>query len=158
MAALKKAATKKVAKKAVGAPRGRAAQAMEFTQSLVLNQWLFGLFGLDSTDGYYTLDGGRRVPLLEAFKQRFQLNEHSEEGLDENNVHRFHHALINQITGELPGVSKDELLAREHAGPDEDRPERGRADHPAVRPRRAPEGAWLEPEAQQGAAPARRHG
>ena len=56
----------------------------EFTQSLVLNQWLFGLFGLDSTDGYYTLDGGRRVPLLEAFKQRFQLNEHSEEGLDEN--------------------------------------------------------------------------
>lgn len=111
MAALKKAATKKVAKKAVGAPRGRAAQAMEFTQSLVLNQWLFGLFGLDSTDGYYTLDGGRRVPLLEAFKQRFQLNEHSEEGLDENNVHRFHHALINQITGELPGVSKDELLA-----------------------------------------------
>ena len=71
MAALKKAATKKVAKKAVGAPRGRAAQAMEFTQSLVLNQWLFGLFGLDSTDGYYTLDGGRRVPLLEAFKQRF---------------------------------------------------------------------------------------
>lgn len=93
------------------APRARAAQPVEFTQSLVLNQWLFGLFGLDSTDGYYPSEGGRRVPLLEAFKQRFQLNENSEEGLDENNVHRFHHALINQITGELPGVSKDELLA-----------------------------------------------
>lgn len=93
------------------AARVRAAQPVEFTQSLVLNQWLFGLFGLDSTDGYFPLEGGRRVPLLEAFKQRFQLNENSEEGLDENNVHRFHHALINQITGELPGISKDELLA-----------------------------------------------
>lgn len=96
--------------RAARAPRTRAAQAIEFTQSLVLNQWLFSLFGLDSTDGAYTLDG-RRVSLLEAFKQRFQLNEHSEEGLDENNVHRFHHALVNQITGELPGIGKDELLA-----------------------------------------------
>ncbi len=110
MAALKKAATKKAAKKAAGRPRARA-QMLEFTQSLVLNQWLFGLFGLDSTDGYYPMEGGRRVPLLEAFKQRFQLSEHSEEGLDENNVHRFHHAMVNQITGELPGINRDELLA-----------------------------------------------
>ena len=92
------------------APRARAAQALEFTQSMVLNQWLFGLFGLESVDGWYSL-GNRRVTLLEAFKHRFQLNEYSEEGLDENNIHRFHHALINQITGELPGVSRDELLA-----------------------------------------------
>lgn len=91
-------------------PRSRAAQPLEFTQALVINQWLFGLYGLDSTDGCYTIDG-RSMPLLEAFKQRFQLNEHSEEGLDENNVHRFHHALVNQIAGELPGISKDELLA-----------------------------------------------
>jgi len=111
MAALKMAATRKAAKKTAVKPRGRAAQGSEFTQSLVLNQWLFGLFGLDSTDGYYPMEGGRRVPLLEAFKQRFQLNEHSEEGLDENNVHRFHHAMVNQITGELPGVTRDELLA-----------------------------------------------
>lgn len=107
MALVKKAA-RKVAKRA---GRRAVAPPVEFTQSLVLNQWLFGLFGLDSTDGYYSLEGGRRVPLLEAFKQRFQLNEHSEEGLDENNVHRFHHALINQITGKQPGVSRDELLA-----------------------------------------------
>lgn len=97
--------------RAARAPRAGAAQPIEFTQSLVLNQWLFGLFGLDSTDGYFPMEGGRRAPLLEAFKQRFQLNENSEEGLDENNVHRFHHALINQITGELPGITKDELLA-----------------------------------------------
>ncbi|MBS0455969.1 MAG: DEAD/DEAH box helicase family protein [Proteobacteria bacterium] len=99
------------AARAPGAPRVRAAQPLEFTQSLVLNQWLFGLFGLESTDGYYPIEGGRKVSLLDAFKQRFQLNENSEEGLDENNVHRFHHALVNQITGELPGVTKDELLA-----------------------------------------------
>lgn len=93
-----------------GAARTRAAAAIEFNQALVLNQWLFSLFGLESTDGSYRIDG-RRMPLLEAFKRRFQLNEDSEEGLDENNVHRFHHALINQIPSELPGVSKDELLA-----------------------------------------------
>lgn len=81
----------------------------EFSQSLVLNQWLFGLFGLDSTDGCHAFNGGW-VPLLEAFKQRFQLNEHSEEGLDDNRIHRFHHALVNQITGELPGITRDELL------------------------------------------------
>lgn len=93
------------------APRARAAQPVEFTQSLVLNQWLFGLFGLDSTNGSFPMEGGRSAPLLDAFKQRFQVNENSEEGLDENNVHRFHHALVNQITGELPGITKDELLA-----------------------------------------------
>lgn len=92
------------------AARARNAPALEFTQALVLNQWLFAQFGLDSIDGYYVI-AGKRLALLEAFKQRFQINEHSEEGLDENNVHRFHHALVNQINGELPGVSKDELLA-----------------------------------------------
>lgn len=106
--ALAKKAARRVAKRA----RQRAAVApVEFTQSLVLNQWLFGLFGLDSTDGHCSLGDGRSVPLLEAFKQRFQLNEDSEEGLDENNVHRFHHALFNQTTGDLPGISRDELLA-----------------------------------------------
>ena len=96
------------------APRARRAPApppVPFEQSLVMNQWLFGLFGLDSTDGYYQIDATRKVSLLEAFKQRFQVNETSEEGLDADNIHRFHHALINQITGELPGISKDELLA-----------------------------------------------
>src|SRR5690606_21754061 len=31
-------------------------------------------------------------------------------GLDENNIHRFHHAIVNQITGELPGVTAADLL------------------------------------------------
>lgn len=67
------------------APRARRAPApapVPFEQSLVMNQWLFGLFGLDSTDGYYQIDAHRKVSLLEAFKLRFQVNETSEEGLD----------------------------------------------------------------------------
>jgi hypothetical protein len=68
---------------------------LPFTYKLVLNQWMFGLFGLPSTDGFYTWNG-RRVSLLEAFKQKFQFSEDAAGGLDENNVHRFHTTLINQ--------------------------------------------------------------
>lgn len=81
----------------------------EFSQSLVLNQWLFGLFGLESTDGFYPIKS-KPVALLEAFKERFHINETTEEGLDENNVHRFHHAIVNQITGPLPGLTEADLL------------------------------------------------
>lgn len=81
-----------------------------FTQSLVLNQWLFGLFGLESTNGHYTQDG-RQVSLLDAFKRRFQINEHTAEGLNEANEHRFHMAMVSQITGPLPGISETELRA-----------------------------------------------
>ena len=49
---------------------------MPFARKLVLNQWLLGLFGVERFE---------------------QLAEHPRdeklEGLDENNVHRFHHAL-----------------------------------------------------------------
>ena len=89
--------------------RARNTPMLEFSQSLVLNQWLFGLFGLDSTDGFYPVKG-KPQPLLEAFKQRFQINEHTEEGLDENNIHRFHHAIVNQISGALPGLTAADLL------------------------------------------------
>lgn len=67
-----------------------------FSYKLVLNQWMFGLFGLPSTDGFYSWNG-KKLPLIEAFKQKFQISESSAEGLDENNIHRFHTALTNQI-------------------------------------------------------------
>ncbi|MEX2523719.1 MAG: DEAD/DEAH box helicase family protein [Gammaproteobacteria bacterium] len=78
-----------------------------FTYKLVMNQWLFSLFGLPSSDGLFAWNG-RKLPLLEAFKQKFQLNEESAGGLDENNIHRFHTTLTNQTEGldALP----DELL------------------------------------------------
>jgi len=79
-----------------------------FAYKLVLNQWLFSLFGLPSTDGLYTWNG-RRMPLLEAFKERFQISEDTAEGLDENKIHRFHTALINQ-TEQLAALPNDLLL------------------------------------------------
>ncbi|KEZ76603.1 DEAD/DEAH box helicase family protein [Salinisphaera hydrothermalis] len=78
-----------------------------FAYKLVLNQWLFNLFGLPSTDGFFIWNG-KRLTLLEAFKQKFQLSEDSAGGLDENNIHRFHTALTNQ-TDPLPELP-DELL------------------------------------------------
>jgi hypothetical protein len=79
-----------------------------FPCRLALNQWLFGLFDLPTTDGF-TDFGGRRIPVLHAFKEKFQVNENTAEGLDENNVHRFHHALINQ-TVPLDELARDVLL------------------------------------------------
>lgn len=79
-----------------------------FAYKLVLNQWLFSFFGLPSSDGFFTWNG-KRLPLLEAFKQKFQLSEDSAGGLDENNIHRFHHALTNQ-TDPLPKLPDDLLL------------------------------------------------
>ena len=79
-----------------------------FSYKLVLNQWLFSLFELPSTDGLYTWNG-RRVALLDAFKQKFQINENAAGGLDENNVHRFHTSLVNQ-TMPLDELPPDLLL------------------------------------------------
>lgn len=91
------------------APRRRKNRPQEpFAYKLVLNQWLFSLFGLPSTDGFFTWNGNR-LPLLEAFKQKFQLSEDSDGGLDENNIHRFHFALINE-TDPLPELPASLLL------------------------------------------------
>ena len=51
-----------------------------FTRKLVLNQWVLSLF---------------RVPNFEALAEH--LRDEALEGLDENNVHRFHHALTAQL-------------------------------------------------------------
>ena len=56
--------------------RANARAQMPFARKLVLNQWLLGLFG------------------VERFEQLAEhLRDETLEGLDENNVHRFHHAL-----------------------------------------------------------------
>ena len=93
-------------------PRGRRRQnnkpQVPFGYKLVLNQWIFGLFALPSTDGFYTWNG-RRVPLLDAFKQKFQISEDAVGGLNVNNVHRFHTSLINQ-TVPLDTLPPDLLL------------------------------------------------
>ncbi|MBT2999691.1 MAG: DEAD/DEAH box helicase family protein [Candidatus Thiodiazotropha sp. (ex Ctena orbiculata)] len=90
------------------APRRNNKPQIPFAYKLVLNQWLFGLFGLSSTDGFISWNG-RKLPLLEAFKQKFQMSEDTAEGLDENNIHRFHTALINQVE-EFPALPNELLL------------------------------------------------
>ncbi len=79
-----------------------------FTYKLVLNQWIFSLFEMRSNDGFYTWNG-KKLPLLEAFKEKFQMSEDSPAGLDENNLHRFHNALTSQPKP-LPNLPNDLLL------------------------------------------------
>jgi hypothetical protein len=66
---------------------------LPFNRKLVLNQWLLGLFGVERFD---------------------QLAEHLKdealEGMDENNVHRFHHALCLHLYVEKRPELTDELL------------------------------------------------
>lgn len=47
-------------------------ETLPFRHHLVLNQWLFSLFGFDSLSGQFDL-GNREAPTLEAFRDRFQL-------------------------------------------------------------------------------------
>ncbi|MEP1213429.1 MAG: DEAD/DEAH box helicase family protein [Marinobacter sp.] len=47
-------------------------QTLPFRHHLVLNQWLFSLFGFDSLSGQFDV-GNREAPTLEAFRDRFQL-------------------------------------------------------------------------------------
>ena len=57
-------ATKKTSNKMV--------KSLAFRHHLVLNQWLFSLFGFDSLNGNYDV-GKREAATLEAFRDRFQL-------------------------------------------------------------------------------------
>lgn len=76
--------------------RGRPANAraaVPFNRKLVLHQWLLGLFGVERFD---------------------QLAEHLKdealEGMDEDNVHRFHHAICLHLPAENRPELPDELL------------------------------------------------
>lgn len=78
------------------AGRGRrpnARASVPFNRKLALNQWLLGLFGVERLD---------------------QLAEHLKdealEGMDENNIHRFHHALCLHLPVEKRPELPDELL------------------------------------------------
>jgi hypothetical protein len=61
MAAKKKAVSKRASRK-----------TLPFRHHLVLNQWMFSLFGFDSLSGQYDI-GNRQAPTLEAFRDQFQL-------------------------------------------------------------------------------------
>ena len=72
---------------------------LPFSKRLVLNQWLLGLFGVARFD-----DLARH------------LREESLEGLNEDNVHRFHQALcVHLPAGTRPSLPDDVLLAHDQA-------------------------------------------
>ena len=73
--------------------RGNNKPQVPFPFKLVLNQWLLGLFG------------------VKRFEQLAEhLRDEQLEGLDENNIHRFHHALCLHVPeGQRPGLP-DSLL------------------------------------------------
>ena len=72
---------------------------LPFSRRLVLNQWLLGLFGVDHFD-----------------ELARHLRDESLEGLDEDNVHRFHTALCESLPADgRPSLPDDMLLAHDQS-------------------------------------------
>ena len=74
-------------------PRRRNNAPLPFSRRLVLHQWLLGLFGVERFD-----------------RLAEHLREEALEGLDEDNVHRFHRALCLHLPGEQRPALPDEVL------------------------------------------------
>ena len=73
-------------------PRRRT-PPLPFSRRLVLHQWLLGLFGVERFD-----------------RLAEHLRDESLEGLDEDNVHRFHRALCLHLPGERRRALPDDVL------------------------------------------------
>ncbi len=79
---------------------------LPFSRQLVLNQWLFSLFGFATNDGRYAVNG-RDVPALEALRDRHQMMG---EVVGRNSEGE--HEIVQRLLGganPLPGISDDEL-------------------------------------------------
>lgn len=87
---------RKTTTKAPNARRGRGANTavqVQFNRKLALNQWLLGLFGVERFDDLAA-----------------HLKDEALEGLDENNIHRFHHALCLHLPPENRPELPDAIL------------------------------------------------
>ena len=67
-----------------------------FSDKLALNQWMLSLFNVEKFEALACIIRNEEL-----------------EGLDENNIHRFHHALTSQLTG-LSRLSNELLLEYDH--------------------------------------------
>lgn len=76
----------------------RAKMKLAFARKLVLNRWVLGEFGFES--------------FADLSKS---LGAEPREGLDESNVHWFHHDLCRIPPGQRPGLPDDVLLAHDQA-------------------------------------------
>lgn len=86
--------------------RGR--KELPFRHHLVLNQWLFSLFGLDSLSGFYELEQNKDVATLEAFRERFQLRGETS-GRNAEGEHLLIQRIRENLTGDVK-LSDEQLL------------------------------------------------
>lgn len=73
-------------------PSARTGTPVHFSHRLVLNQWILSLFGVADFEDLAEL-----------------VRDEALEGMDENNIHRFHHALVNELP-DPSGLTAEVLL------------------------------------------------
>ena len=107
-----------------GGVKGKKAtkQALEFRHHLVLNQWLFSLFGFESVSGRYPVDknGVREAATLEVFRDRFQLMG-DVTGRNSEGVHRIVDAIIQNFDNGPGQIATSQIKLTEEQLLDYDR-------------------------------------
>lgn len=88
--------------------RNTKKKELAFRHHLVLNQWLFSLFGLDSISGFFEVEQGVQKATLEAFCDCFQMHGETA-GRNANGEHLIIQRLRENITYEVL-LSDEELL------------------------------------------------
>jgi hypothetical protein len=78
-------------------------------QRLIVNQWLFGLFGVHSTDGWVRTNG-RTEPLLNSFRTMYQIGRDTKDTLDNEGRSEYLMAILDRFVPELTALTEDELL------------------------------------------------
>lgn len=88
--------------------RTRGLKHHDFRNKLLLNQWLISLFGIDPLADNKL--GGRSVRPFRFLAE--PIRDPGLEGLDENGIHRFYHALVNShlFWDEISVLSKEQIL------------------------------------------------
>ena len=89
--------------------RSRGPKPHKFRNKLVLNQWLISLFGIDPLTEQ--LINGKAVRPIHVLVS--PIKDPRMEGLDEQNIHKFFHNLVNHELFPLASIDKMQLLAYE---------------------------------------------
>jgi len=87
----------------------RGARQHKFRNKLLLNQWIISLFGIDPLQEYKI--GNRMVRPFHVLVE--PIKDLRMEGLDESNIHKFYHNLINGTLFHYAKISKPDLLRYE---------------------------------------------
>ena len=92
--------------------RSRGSQEHDYRNKLLLNQWLVSLFGIDTLADNELHERSVRRPFHVLADV---IRHHSTEGLDNDNLHFFYHALVtsNLLRNELCALSKEQILSYE---------------------------------------------